>query len=154
MCTHGCDCVSVCGDRSGQFGVPFFSEIPSVKIWSLKVSETRPCVSGTLKFQDSGILWPMALTCMGDHSRLPVAGPGSGVWSGVHMWYPRSSSQQPCCRVPVTLILQTGSLRAPARLSRGLVSARMPTQVLASSACALKHLTVESKVIIVNVLGL
>lgn len=29
---HVCDCVGVCADRSGCFGVPFFSEVPCVKI--------------------------------------------------------------------------------------------------------------------------
>lgn len=38
--------VSVCGDRSGHFGVPFFSEIPCVKTWSSQESEIKHCVSG------------------------------------------------------------------------------------------------------------
>lgn len=33
VCVHTvCDYVGVCADRSGCFGVPFFSEVPCVKI--------------------------------------------------------------------------------------------------------------------------
>ena len=96
---HVCDCVGVCADGSGRFGVPFFFRGPLCE-------DHNSLESGGVFV---GLLSPKILKSHGrerQHARETVTGlTAAGVWPGAHVRYPGSSFQQPCHRALVTLIL-------------------------------------------------